>query len=74
MGPLDGDQGFFVADDGRGIPPEERENVLEPGYSTRPDGTGFGLAIVGEIARAHDWQIDVGESDAGGVRIEFETG
>jgi len=34
--------GFFVADDGPGIPNEAHDEVFEVGYSTRPDGTGFG--------------------------------
>ncbi|NHN58677.1 MULTISPECIES: HAMP domain-containing sensor histidine kinase [Halorussus] len=65
------DAGFFVADDGPGIPPEDRERVFEGGYSTRPDGTGFGLPIVRRIAEAHDWEIRVTESAEGGARFEF---
>lgn len=63
--------GFFVADDGPGIPAEDRELVFEGGYSTHPEGTGFGLAIVRRIAEAHDWHIRVGESEAGGARFDF---
>lgn len=61
--------GFYVADDGPGIPPDARSVVTESGYSTRPDGTGFGLAVVQEIAKAHDWSLSVGESDSGGARF-----
>ena len=50
------DEGFYVADDGPGIPEEEREHIFESGYTTSDDGTGFGLVIVQEIANAHDWQ------------------
>jgi signal transduction histidine kinase len=63
--------GFYVADDGPGILSEDRERVFEGGYSTDPDGTGFGLAIVRRIAEAHDWQIRITESDEGGARFEF---
>jgi PAS domain S-box-containing protein len=63
--------GFYVADDGPGIPAEERETVFEPGYSRAESGTGFGLAIVEEIVEAHSWEIDVAESEAGGVRFEI---
>ncbi|UIO98774.1 ATP-binding protein [Halobaculum sp. CBA1158] len=66
--------GFAVADDGPGIPPGDRESVLEHGYSTREDGTGFGLSIVMEIAEAHGWSITVTESEAGGARFEFADG
>jgi len=62
--------GFYVADDGPGIPPEERDRVLEGGSSTA-DGTGLGLRIVAEIAAAHGWELSVAESEAGGARFEF---
>ncbi|MES3516063.1 MAG: response regulator [Natronomonas sp.] len=65
------DDGFYVADDGPGIPPETREDVFEPGYTTADDGTGFGLAIVNRIAEAHCWTVTVTESDAGGARFEI---
>jgi PAS domain S-box-containing protein len=63
--------GFFVADDGPGIPPEDRERVFETGYSTSAEGTGFGLRIVREVAQAHDWDVSVTESDGGGARFEI---
>ncbi|MFB6093061.1 MAG: PAS domain S-box protein [Haloquadratum sp.] len=65
------DDGFFVADDGPGIPAEDRPDVLEPGWTTDEDGTGLGLNIVSEIASAHSWEIAVSESDDGGARFDF---
>jgi signal transduction histidine kinase len=65
------ENGFYIADDGAGIPAAERERVFESGYSTNRDGTGFGLSIVRKIAEAHDWDIEVAESDAGGARFEI---
>jgi PAS domain S-box-containing protein len=65
------DEGFYVADDGPGIPPEERDRVLEYGYTNSQDGTGIGLAIVRTVAEAHGWEITVTESDSGGARFEF---
>ncbi|MFC7234695.1 PAS domain S-box protein [Halosegnis marinus] len=62
--------GFAVADDGPGIPESEREHVLEFGYST-DGGTGFGLAIVREIAEAHGWTMAVEASESGGARFAF---
>ena len=47
------DTGFHVADDGPGIPVDERASVFDAGYSTADDGTGFGLSIVKQIADAH---------------------
>ncbi|WP_255171723.1 sensor histidine kinase [Natrononativus amylolyticus] len=63
--------GFFVADNGEGIPEHEREQVLDMGFSTNPDGTGFGLSIVTEIAGAHGWEVSVTQSDSGGARFEI---
>ncbi len=69
VGDLDG--GFYVEDDGPGIPADARERVLEPGYSTTDDGTGFGLAIVREIAEANGWDVAVTDGSDGGARFEF---
>jgi signal transduction histidine kinase len=63
--------GFYVADDGPGIPESERSDVFEAGYSTADDGTGFGLDIVREIVEAHGWTVTVAESDDGGARFEI---
>jgi PAS domain S-box-containing protein len=65
--------GFSVADDGPGIPPEERDDVLEFGYTTDDSGTGFGLAIVMQVADAHGWDVAVTESENGGARFEFRN-
>jgi len=66
----DGD-GFYVADNGPGIPEAERDAVFASGYSTGEEGTGFGLAIVSEIVAAHDWEIDIAESAEGGARFDI---
>ncbi len=63
--------GFYVADDGPGIPEDRRGEVFESGYTTSDDGTGFGLAIVERIAEAHGWRVTLAESDDGGARFEF---
>lgn len=64
------DDGFFVADDGRGIPSGERKAVFAPGYTRTEDGTGLGLAIVKRIVDAHGWEIELTVSEAGGARFE----
>jgi PAS domain S-box-containing protein len=71
VGDLDDRNGFYVADDGPGIPEVERDVVFDPGYSTASDGTGFGLAIVADIAAVHGWEVDVTESESGGARVEI---
>ncbi|MFB6248352.1 MAG: GAF domain-containing sensor histidine kinase [Salinibacter sp.] len=63
--------GFFVADDGPGIPPHEREKIFEPSYSTRKGGTGLGLSIVRAVATAHGWSLSVSEGPGGGARFEI---
>ncbi|MFY4812526.1 sensor histidine kinase [Haloarcula argentinensis] len=63
--------GFFIADDGPGISPDDRELVFEHGYSTNSDGTGFGLSIVQSIAEAHGWSVAVSESEMGGARFDI---
>jgi len=70
VGPIPGEDGFYVEDDGPGISPEERTKVFESGYTTSEAGTGFGLRIVTEIVEAHGGEITVTESDKGGARFE----
>lgn len=65
------DDGFYIEDDGSGIPEAERDRVFETGYSTDPAGTGFGLNIVEQITEAHGWEVSVTEGADGGARFEF---
>ncbi len=62
--------GFYVADDGPGIGPEERPDVFKPGFTTDDDGTGFGLTVVDRVAAGHGWEVTVDESAAGGARFD----
>ncbi|WP_436907996.1 ATP-binding protein [Halosimplex marinum] len=71
--------GFFVADDGPGVAPADRERVFDAGYSTnKADGnTGMGLAIVRKIADAHGWSVRLTDARtptdgaSRGARFEF---
>jgi PAS domain S-box-containing protein len=65
------DDGFFVEDDGPGIPEETRKKVFEAGYSSEAEGTGLGLNIVETIAKAHGWTVSVVEGCHGGARLEI---
>jgi PAS domain S-box-containing protein len=65
------DDGFYVADDGPGIPEGVADDLFEPGQSGVEGNTGFGLAIVQEIATAHGWTVSVTESADGGARFEI---
>lgn len=65
------EDGFFVEDDGPGIDEADRDAVFEAGYSTSPEGTGFGLSIVRGIVEAHDWEISLATGRDGGARFEI---
>jgi len=69
VGPLD--DGFYVEDDGPGIPEEDRTRVFEQGYSTSLAGSGLGLAVVQAVVDAHGWHVRLTESQAGGTRFEI---
>ncbi len=62
--------GFYVEDDGPGIPVEEREDIFEAGYTTAFKGTGFGLRIARQVAEAHGFDIRVTDGEQGGARFE----
>jgi len=70
VGALDG--GFYVEDDGAGIPPEKRDEVFREGYSTRgsENETGLGLSIIQNVIERHGWEIMLTGSDDGGARFE----
>jgi signal transduction histidine kinase len=65
--------GFYVEDDGPGIPASDREKIFEAGFSTGDSAvhTGLGLLIVRAVCDAHDWSVRVAESEAGGARFEI---
>lgn len=63
--------GFFVEDDGNGIPRDDRQKIFEPGYSTATGGTGLGLNIVKQISDAHGWTVEYAVGISGGARFEF---
>ncbi len=67
------DNGFYVADDGVGIPSEHRDVVFDTGFTTAGDkgGTGLGLAFVRELADVYEWTTTVTASTTGGARFEF---
>jgi PAS domain S-box-containing protein len=71
VGALPDGDGFYVADDGPGIPQDRRDEVFQAGHTTVREGTGFGLTIVERIVEAHGWTIDVTESESGGARFEI---
>jgi len=65
------DDGFYIEDDGPGIPKDNRKEVFGAGYSTNQNGTGFGLSIVQQVVEAHNWEIRITDGSNGGARFEI---
>jgi signal transduction histidine kinase len=59
-----------VSDDGPGFREEVGKRLFEPFFTTRPAGTGLGLATVRKIVRDHDGAIDVTSAQGKGSRFE----
>jgi signal transduction histidine kinase len=65
---------LVVEDDGAGLPPERRDEVVQRGMrldETAP-GSGLGLSIVDELARAYGGSLTLGDSSLGGLRLEAD--
>ena len=69
VGLLESNDGFYIADNGAGVD-DDADDVFEMGYSSTEGGTGFGLAIVEQVAEAHGWEVSLTDSDSGGARFE----
>ena len=63
---------LIVADSGPGIPPEAKEKLFLPFFSTKRRGTGLGLAIVSRIVSEHNGTIRVEENQPSGTRFVIE--
>ena len=55
-----------VSDNGHGVPANAKDQLFEPFFTTRPQGTGLGLAVVRTVAEAHDGEVLV-DSDPYGT-------
>jgi len=74
---LDGDDRqmtVVVGDSGPGVPEEDREHVLERGWSTKTTGSGIGLALVGQVGRRSGGTVSVGRSELGGAEFTVTLG
>lgn len=56
-----------VADNGPGVPPDLRDRIFTPYFSTKPGGIGLGLPMVQKIVKQHEGAIEVGNGPAGGA-------
>ncbi|ERH02594.1 MAG: PAS sensor histidine kinase [Halonotius sp. J07HN6] len=63
--------GFYIEDDGQGIPKEKHDQVFKIGETTSREGTGLGLPIAKRIAEAHGWEMKIAESADGGAKFIF---
>ncbi len=62
---------FTVRDNGPGIAPSIQSRVFEPFFSTRPAGTGLGLAVVKTVAEAHGGDLALHSELDRGTRIDI---
>lgn len=60
---------IVVRDNGPGVRPADRDRIFDPFFTSRPDGTGLGLAVVRSVARAH--QGDAFLDERGGPGATF---
>jgi two-component system, NtrC family, nitrogen regulation sensor histidine kinase NtrY len=60
-----------VSDRGRGFSREALEHALLPFYTTKPGGSGVGLALVREVVHAHGGSLSLGENSGGGAAIRM---
>jgi signal transduction histidine kinase len=58
-----------VQDDGCGIAPENLDKIFEPFFSTKPKGTGLGLAVSYGIVKAHGGELSVESEPGKGTRF-----
>jgi two-component system sensor histidine kinase FlrB len=63
---------FTVRDNGPGIAPSLQSKVFEPFFSTRPAGTGLGLAVVKTVAEAHGGSLALRSERGSGTRIDID--
>ncbi len=68
----DGRVRLTVDDAGPGVPADDRARVFEPFFTTHPDGTGLGLAVVRQIVRAHGGSVAVADAPGGGARFVLD--
>jgi signal transduction histidine kinase len=67
--PGDGVAELSVADDGPGLPPEQRAQLFTPGFTTKAHGSGLGLTIVERIVSEHGGTIGVESAPGRGTTI-----
>jgi two-component system sensor histidine kinase HydH len=64
--------GIEVADQGPGVPADERDKIFEPFFTKKTRGTGLGLAVARRVVEAHGGTISVGDAPGGGAIFRVE--
>ena len=59
-----------ILDRGHGVPAAERERIFDPFYTTKPSGSGMGLATAKRLVEAAGGQITVSDRKGGGTRVQ----
>ena len=62
---------IIIEDNGRGLPKQNREALMEPYITTRTKGTGLGLAIVKKIMDDHNGTIKLENGKEGGAKVSL---
>ena len=72
---LEGEVYITVADNGCGIPPENRDKIFIPFFSTKKNGSGIGLSLSREIVKLHNGrlQIQSREGEGSAFTVLFPT-
>jgi two-component system, NtrC family, nitrogen regulation sensor histidine kinase NtrY len=60
-----------VTDNGLGLPQHERDRLLLPFYSTKPEGSGIGLALVRQVALAHQGKLEIRSNEPRGAVVSI---
>ncbi len=60
-----------VEDNGPGIPADRQQAIFDPFYTTRPEGTGLGLAVVAAVARNHGGRIELDSAEGEGCTFRL---
>lgn len=61
-----------VCDNGPGLNAEQRRRIFEPFYTTKPTGTGLGMAIAQRIVEAHGGTMSLGPEGRSGAEIVID--
>jgi signal transduction histidine kinase len=60
---------ILVTDNGPGFPEQARDRVFHPFFTTKPQGTGLGLALVQKIVVTHNGRVMVGSGPGGRITV-----